>query len=78
MLLLIKKIVCQAVTGITLPSGSDKLYSGSEDETVRVWDCQSGQVVPICIFCLRYFTLFLFAFFKYWGQFDSITYDLKL
>ncbi|KAL1555053.1 Zinc finger CCCH domain-containing protein 48 [Salvia divinorum] len=34
----------QAVTGITLPSESNKLYSGSEDETVRVWDCQSGQL----------------------------------
>lgn len=54
--------VCQAVTGITLPSGSDKLYSGSEDETVRVWNCQSGQVVPMCIFCilcLRFPTTFL-------------------
>lgn len=46
---LIEKNVRQAVTGITLPSGSDKLYSGSEDETVRVWDCQSGQVVPVVI-----------------------------
>lgn len=32
------------MTGITLPLGSDKLYSGSKDETVRVWDCASGQV----------------------------------
>ncbi|GAA0160527.1 hypothetical protein LIER_17064 [Lithospermum erythrorhizon] len=31
------------ITGIALPSGSDKLYTGSKDETVRVWDCQSGQ-----------------------------------
>ncbi|KAG9140693.1 hypothetical protein Leryth_006877 [Lithospermum erythrorhizon] len=31
------------VTGIALPTGSDKLYTGSKDETVRVWDCQSGQ-----------------------------------
>ncbi|KAK6117589.1 hypothetical protein DH2020_048668 [Rehmannia glutinosa] len=34
----------QVVTGIALPSGSDKLYTGSQDETVRIWDCQSGQV----------------------------------
>lgn len=34
----------QAVTGIALPSGSDKLYTASKDETVRVWDCASGQV----------------------------------
>lgn len=35
----------QVVSGIALPSGSDKLYTGSKDQTVRVWDCQSGQVV---------------------------------
>ncbi|KAL3834506.1 hypothetical protein ACJIZ3_009242 [Penstemon smallii] len=34
----------QVVTGITLPSGSDKLYTGSQDETVKFWDCQSGQM----------------------------------
>ncbi|XP_019154899.1 PREDICTED: zinc finger CCCH domain-containing protein 48-like [Ipomoea nil] len=33
----------KVVSGIALPSGSDKLYSGSSDKTVRVWDCQSGQ-----------------------------------
>ena len=37
-------IVQQVVSGIALPIGSDKLYTGSKDETVRVWDCQSGQV----------------------------------
>lgn len=31
------------VTGIALPSGSDKLYTGSKDGTFRVWDCNSGQ-----------------------------------
>ncbi|KAG8390288.1 hypothetical protein BUALT_Bualt01G0068000 [Buddleja alternifolia] len=34
----------QAVTGIAFPSGSDKLYTGSQDETLKVWDCQSGQL----------------------------------
>lgn len=34
----------QAVTGIAFPSGSDKLYTGGKDESVRMWDCQSGQV----------------------------------
>ncbi|KAK3220812.1 hypothetical protein Dsin_014782 [Dipteronia sinensis] len=33
----------KSVSGIALPSGSDKLYTGSKDETVRVWDCASGQ-----------------------------------
>uniref|UniRef100_A0A1S3ZWQ4 ATP-dependent DNA helicase n=1 Tax=Nicotiana tabacum TaxID=4097 RepID=A0A1S3ZWQ4_TOBAC len=33
------------ITGIALPSGSDKLYSGSTDKIVRVWDCQSGQII---------------------------------
>ncbi|KAL6512240.1 hypothetical protein OROHE_019852 [Orobanche hederae] len=31
------------VSGIALPSGSDKLYTGSNDVTVRVWDFQYGQ-----------------------------------
>ncbi|GLT36013.1 hypothetical protein SLA2020_104180 [Shorea laevis] len=35
----------KVVIGIALPSGSDKLYTGSKDETVRVWDCASGQCV---------------------------------
>nr|CAD1844548.1 unnamed protein product [Ananas comosus var. bracteatus] len=35
------------VTGIALPSGSDKLYSGSKDESVRLWDCQTGQCAGV-------------------------------
>lgn len=35
----------KVITGIALPSGSDKLYTGSNDSTVKVWDCQSGQCV---------------------------------
>ncbi|KAH7653650.1 Cdc4 and related F-box and WD-40 proteins protein [Dioscorea alata] len=37
----------KVVTGIALPAGSDKLYSGSKDESVRVWDCQTGQCVGV-------------------------------
>lgn len=40
----------KVVTGIALPTGSDKLYSGSKDGTVRLWDCQTGQcagVLPV-------------------------------
>ncbi|KAJ7975639.1 Zinc finger CCCH domain-containing protein [Quillaja saponaria] len=33
----------KVVSAIALPSGSDKLYTGGKDETVRIWDCQSGQ-----------------------------------
>uniref|UniRef100_A0A0C9SAF7 TSA: Wollemia nobilis Ref_Wollemi_Transcript_3705_2455 transcribed RNA sequence n=1 Tax=Wollemia nobilis TaxID=56998 RepID=A0A0C9SAF7_9CONI len=33
----------KAVRGIALPSNSDKLYSGGQDGTVRVWDCQTGE-----------------------------------
>ena len=36
--------VCeQAVTAIAYPSGGDKLYSGSIDGTLRVWNCHTGQ-----------------------------------
>lgn len=37
----------KVVSGIALPSGSDKLYTGSKDETVRIWDCQSGQCTGV-------------------------------
>ncbi|KAL9265663.1 Zinc finger CCCH domain-containing protein [Drosera capensis] len=37
----------QGVTGIAWPSGSDKLYTGGKDSTVRVWDCQSGQCAGV-------------------------------
>ncbi|XP_052186657.1 zinc finger CCCH domain-containing protein 48-like isoform X2 [Diospyros lotus] len=33
------------ITGIALSSGSDKLYSGSRDKTVRIWDCHTGLCV---------------------------------
>uniref|UniRef100_A0A0E0BYF1 Uncharacterized protein n=1 Tax=Oryza meridionalis TaxID=40149 RepID=A0A0E0BYF1_9ORYZ len=35
----------EAISGISLPVGSDKLYSGSADGSVRVWDCNSGKCV---------------------------------
>lgn len=41
----------KVVTGIAFPSGSDKLYTGSKDETVRVWDCQSGQCLAVINLC---------------------------
>uniref|UniRef100_A0A7N0ZVE7 C3H1-type domain-containing protein n=1 Tax=Kalanchoe fedtschenkoi TaxID=63787 RepID=A0A7N0ZVE7_KALFE len=33
----------QAVSGITLPSCSDKLFTGSSDGTLRLWDCSTGK-----------------------------------
>uniref|UniRef100_A0A0E0JF20 Uncharacterized protein n=1 Tax=Oryza punctata TaxID=4537 RepID=A0A0E0JF20_ORYPU len=35
----------EAISGISLPVGSNKLYSGSADGSVRVWDCNSGKCV---------------------------------
>ncbi|KAK4280575.1 hypothetical protein QN277_012187 [Acacia crassicarpa] len=35
------------VTGITLPIGSDKLFSCSTDGTLRMWDCHTGQCVNL-------------------------------
>ncbi|KAL0454925.1 UNVERIFIED_CONTAM: Zinc finger CCCH domain-containing protein 48 [Sesamum latifolium] len=36
----------KAITGISLPSGSDKLYSCSKDKSIRAWDCHT-----VCWFC---------------------------
>ncbi|KAL6004612.1 hypothetical protein ACLOJK_005167 [Asimina triloba] len=35
------------VSGIVLPSSSNRLYSASKDESVRIWDCQSGQCAAV-------------------------------
>nr|QEX51168.1 zinc finger CCCH domain-containing protein 17-like isoform X1 [Cymbidium ensifolium]QEX51178.1 zinc finger CCCH domain-containing protein 17-like isoform X4 [Cymbidium ensifolium] len=37
----------KGVTGFALPAGSDKLYTGSKDESVRLWDCQTGQCAGV-------------------------------
>ncbi|XP_048491280.1 zinc finger CCCH domain-containing protein 48 [Beta vulgaris subsp. vulgaris] len=37
----------KAVTGITLPENSDKLFSGSKDGTVRVWNCHTGECIGV-------------------------------
>ncbi|KAA8515991.1 hypothetical protein F0562_019170 [Nyssa sinensis] len=37
----------KAVTGIALPSGSNKLFSCSKDKSVRVWDCNTGQCAAV-------------------------------
>ncbi|KAJ9691689.1 hypothetical protein PVL29_013771 [Vitis rotundifolia] len=33
----------KAISGIVLPSGSEKLYTASRDGCIRVWDCHTGQ-----------------------------------
>ncbi|XP_013584131.1 PREDICTED: uncharacterized protein LOC106293009 isoform X1 [Brassica oleracea var. oleracea] len=42
------KLSFLVVTGIARPSGSDKLYTATKVETLRIWDCASGQV-SICL-----------------------------
>ncbi|TKY69435.1 Zinc finger CCCH domain-containing protein 17 [Spatholobus suberectus] len=37
----------KVITGIALPVGSDKLYSGSTDGTVRTWDCHTGRCTNV-------------------------------
>ncbi|KAF6133957.1 hypothetical protein GIB67_040721 [Kingdonia uniflora] len=37
----------KAITSIAFPLGSAKLYSGSKDESVRVWDCETGQCTGV-------------------------------
>ncbi|KAI3892745.1 hypothetical protein MKX03_017783 [Papaver bracteatum] len=37
----------KAITGIAFPTGSNKLYSGSKDGTLRVWDCQTGKSAAV-------------------------------
>ncbi|KDO50119.1 hypothetical protein CISIN_1g011711mg [Citrus sinensis] len=37
----------KAVSGIALPLRSDKLYSGSRDGTVQLWDCHTGQSASV-------------------------------
>ncbi|XP_042480623.1 zinc finger CCCH domain-containing protein 17-like [Macadamia integrifolia] len=39
----------KGINGVALPSGSDKLYSGSEDQSVRFWDCHTGQCAAVVI-----------------------------
>lgn len=56
-----------------MPSGSDKLYTGSTDETVRVWDCQSGQVATISLFFCLFYLRFCFSF-KY---IDNSVWNVK-
>ncbi|GFP98522.1 zinc finger CCCH domain-containing protein 48 [Phtheirospermum japonicum] len=33
----------KVITGISLPYGSDKLYSCGKNESIRAWDCHTGQ-----------------------------------
>ncbi|CAL4958687.1 unnamed protein product [Urochloa decumbens] len=37
----------EAISGISVPRGSDKLYSGSVDGSVRVWDRNTGKCIDV-------------------------------
>ncbi|KAI5084772.1 hypothetical protein GOP47_0000941 [Adiantum capillus-veneris] len=37
----------KAVRAIALPAGSNKLYTGGQDGTIRVWDCDTGQCAHV-------------------------------
>ena len=37
----------QVIIGIALPVGLDKLYYGSTDGTVRMWDCHTGHYINV-------------------------------
>ncbi|CAM0870725.1 unnamed protein product [Alopecurus aequalis] len=39
----------RAVTGVAVPEGSGRLFSGSLDGTVRAWDCGTGQCVGVAL-----------------------------
>ncbi|KZV58504.1 zinc finger CCCH domain-containing protein 17-like [Dorcoceras hygrometricum] len=37
----------KAISGVAIPSGSDKLFSAGRDKCIRTWDCNSGQCVGL-------------------------------
>ncbi|GJX28777.1 hypothetical protein Tco_0236856 [Tanacetum coccineum] len=41
------------VSGIALPVRPDKLYTGSKDETIRVWDFQDSGIEAVLTFALK-------------------------
>jgi WD40 repeat protein len=37
----------KAIRAIEMPQGGSQLYTGSQDESVRVWDCTTGQCTNV-------------------------------
>ncbi|CAK9229528.1 unnamed protein product [Sphagnum troendelagicum] len=37
----------KAIRAIEMPQGASQLYTGSQDESVRVWDCTTGQCASV-------------------------------
>lgn len=37
------RVLWQCISGIALPPGSSKLYTGARDGTLRIWDCHTGK-----------------------------------